>query len=83
MPTLTAQGLTLENAGKARALAVAAGFTPYGGQDKRGGYRVRLAVNYGNTPENLQATRALERVAASWQKCGLITGPFATIKHGA
>lgn len=82
MPTLTAHGLTLENAGKARALAVAAGFTPYGGQDKRGGYRVRLAVNYGNIPENLEATRALERLAAIWQKCGLISGPFANIQFG-
>lgn len=83
MPTLTAQGLTLENAGKARALAVAAGFTPYGGQDARGGYRVRVAVNYGNTPENLEAARALERLAASWKKCGLISGPFATVTQGA
>lgn len=83
MPTLTAHGLTLENAGKARAIAVAAGFTPYSGQDKRGGYRVRLAVNYGNTPENLQATRDLERIAESWKKCGLISGPFATIQFGA
>lgn len=81
MPTLTIKGLS--KAGQADALRIAKQHNADGliipGTETRGTYRVRLAANYGNTPDNLAAAQKYRQIAAAWRAEGLGGGQYGEI----